>query len=433
MSDAWSEPELLAAAQELGRVGAWALDIATGEMWWSAQTYEIFGRRPEDLTPSAEALQECVHPDDREELQRDVALTVNEGQDFSLRHRVLRPDGAVRYVSARGTLEHAADGAPRRIVGIAVDVTDEVLVEQERDAALRELAASEERYRLLAENAWDVIWTMAVDGTITYVSPSVMRVRGITPEEAAAQTLDQIHTPDSAAKVTDYFGKLYAAMAEGTVPPIYHGEREYYRKDGSIMIGELQVIPQVDATGQVVQILGVTRDISEQRHFEDELNLLAVTDPLTGVWNRRRGEELVSADLAEARRYGPALSLLMLDIDHFKDINDTHGHQIGDRVLVQLTQLLLDNLRTSDVLSRWGGEEFVILMRHCTIDDAVLLAEKLRGLVFDTDFGEAGTVTVSIGAAELTPGEDLESWLRRADIAMYEAKAAGRNAVRAHA
>jgi len=410
-----------------------ALDIATGEMWWSAQTYEIFGRRPEDLTPSAEALQECVHPDDREELQRDVALTVNEGQDFSLRHQVLRPDGAVRYVSARGTLEHAADGAPRRIVGIAVDVTDEVLVEQERDAALRELAASEERYRLLAENAWDVIWTMAVDGTITYVSPSVMRVRGITPEEAAAQTLDQIHTPDSAAKVTDYFGKLYAAMAEGTVPPIYHGEREYYRKDGSIMIGELQVIPQVDATGQVVQILGVTRDISEQRHFEDELNLLAVTDPLTGVWNRRRGEELVSADLAEARRYGPALSLLMLDIDHFKDINDTHGHQIGDRVLVQLTQLLLDNLRTSDVLSRWGGEEFVILMRHCTIDDAVLLAEKLRGLVFDTDFGEAGTVTVSIGAAELTPGEDLESWLRRADIAMYEAKAAGRNAVRAHA
>ncbi len=260
-----------------------------------------------------------------------------------------------------------------------------------------------------------------------------MRVRGITPEEAAAQALDQIHPPDSAAQVTDYFGKLYAAMNEGKVPPIYRGEREYCRNDGSIMIGELQVIPQVDANGQVVQILGVTRDISEQRHFEDELNLLAITDPLIGVWNRRPGEEPFSADLAEARRHGPALSLLMLDIDHFKDVNDTHGHQIGDSVLVQLTQLLLESLRASDVLFRWGGEEFVILMRHCTIADAVLLAEKLRGLVFDTDFGEAETVTVSIGGAELTPGEDLESWMHRADIAMYEAKAAVRNAVRAHA
>ena len=105
--------------------------------------------------------------------------------------------------------------------------------------------------------------------------------------------------------MTEYFTDLYAAIADGTVPPRYHGEQEYYRKDGSIMLGELDVIPQVDADGKVVRILGVTRDISERRAFEEELNRLAVTDPLTGVWNRRQGERLLAADLAEARRYGP--------------------------------------------------------------------------------------------------------------------------------
>jgi diguanylate cyclase (GGDEF)-like protein/PAS domain S-box-containing protein len=303
------------------------------------------------------------------------------------------------------------------------DVTD-------RHEAAARVAESEQRYRLLAENAWDVIWTMAVDGTITYVSPSVERVRGITPEEAAAQSLDQIHPPDSAAQVSEYFSRLYEAMATGEVPPTYHGEREYYRKDGSIMLGELQVIPQVDAAGDVVQILGVTRDITERRFFEQELERLAVTDPLTGVLNRRQGEELFTADMVEARRHGPALSLLMLDIDHFKSVNDTYGHLVGDGVLIEMSRRIVANLRTSDALARWGGEEFVVMMRHCTLDDAMALGEKLRALVADEPFDDVGTVTVSIGAAELRPDDDFGSWIDRADRCMYEAKAAGRNAVR---
>ena len=228
----------------------------------------------------------------------------------------------------------------------------------------------------------------------------------------------------------DAVGRLYAAMASGDALPTFHGIQEYYRRDGSIMTGELQVVPQVDADGSVVQILGVTRDVSERRAFEEELNRLVVTDPLTGAWNRRHGERIFAADLEEARRYGPALSLLLLDIDHFKEINDTHGHQVGDEVLIELTRRVTANLRASDVLVRWGGEEFVILMRHCTLDDARGLAEKIRAMIAEPPFDVAGTVTVSIGAAELGPIDDLSSWLDRADRAMYAAKAAGRNAVR---
>jgi diguanylate cyclase (GGDEF)-like protein len=193
----------------------------------------------------------------------------------------------------------------------------------------------------------------------------------------------------------------------------------------------VQVIPQTDADGNVVRILGVTRDISDRRRLEEELNRLAVTDPLTGVWNRRQGQQLLDSGLAEARRYGTDVSLLMLDIDHFKAINDEHGHQVGDAVLVELCRRLSAHLRPSDALVRWGGEEFVILARHTDLDAATSLAEKLRALVAATPLDGAGTITVSIGVAHLEPSDDVDRWLFRVDQAMYEAKAAGRNAVRA--
>jgi len=307
---------------------------------------------------------------------------------------------------------------------------DQSVPAAEQADMIRRLAESEERYRLLVENAWDVIWTMGVDGSITYISPSVERVRGLTPAEAAAQTIDQIHPPESAARVADYFARLYEAMAIGTVPPTYFGEHEYYRKDGSIMLGELQVIPHVDQQGRVVQILGVTRDISEQRHYEAELSRLAVTDPLTGVWNRRQGEQLFRSDFEGCMGRGPALSLLLLDIDRFKTINDTWGHQTGDRVLIEVARRLSEHLRASDALARWGGEEFVILLRDCNLEAAHVVAEHLRTVIADSPFDVVGTVTASIGVSELLPVDDFADWIDRADRAMYAAKTDGRNAVR---
>jgi diguanylate cyclase (GGDEF)-like protein/PAS domain S-box-containing protein len=297
-----------------------------------------------------------------------------------------------------------------------------------RDAEA-ELRHSEERYRLLAENAWEVIWTMALDTSITYVSSAVERVRGITPEEAMHQKLEQIHPPESAARVAAYYQDLFEAIAAGTEPPIFRGEQEYYRRDGSIMTGELQVIPHVDAEGKVVEILGVTRDISERKMLEAELTRLAVTDPLTGLWNRRQTTNLLSGDLDQAQRHGEALTLLMLDVDRFKSINDTHGHQAGDRVLVEVANRLRDQIRSTDVVGRWGGEEFVILLRYCGLRDAVAAAEKLRQRIAEIPFENLFSVSVSIGAAELHGDDDLQSWLARADAALYEAKRTGRNTI----
>ncbi len=294
-----------------------------------------------------------------------------------------------------------------------------------------ELRRSEQRHRLLAENAYDVIWTMAMDGTVTYVNPAVARVRGITPEEAKHQTIEEINPPESAARVGEYYQRVFAAIEAGTEPPVFRGEMEYYRKDGSIMTGELQVIPHVDADGKVVELIGVTRDISERKMFEGELTRIAATDPVTGVWNRHRGRELLEAETSQASGGQPALSVLMVDIDSFKSINDRFGHQAGDEVLIEVARRLTGAVRSSDMVARWGGEEFVILLRNCALDDAVDRAEKIRRHIGDAVFAGVGTVTASIGAAQLTGDEDVASLIGRADRALYQAKRSGRNMVMA--
>jgi diguanylate cyclase (GGDEF)-like protein len=119
----------------------------------------------------------------------------------------------------------------------------------------------------------------------------------------------------------------------------------------------------------------------------------------------------------------------MLDIDHFKAINDTFGHQAGDHVLIEIASRLRRSLRGNDMVARWGGEEFIVLVRDCALPDAGRLAENIRAAIAEVPFGPMGRITVSIGAAEARDNEDLQSWLSRADQALYRAKRAGRNEV----
>jgi diguanylate cyclase (GGDEF)-like protein/PAS domain S-box-containing protein len=294
-----------------------------------------------------------------------------------------------------------------------------------------ELHHSEERYRLLVEHTWDVVWTTGFDGRITYVSPAVERLRGVSAEETIHETIDTLYPPESAASIRNYFRTVLDAIEHGTKPPAFRLEHEFYRRDGSTVPAEMQVIPHLDEDGQVVELIGVTRDITERRELETELKRLAVTDPLTGVWNRRHGEELLSADLGQAHRDGRSLSLLILDVDHFKAINDTRGHQAGDRVLVEVGQRLMAACRETDMVARWGGEEFVVLLRDCSLEDGLNTADAIRAAIADAPFLDGRRVTVSIGVAAAGPDDDFASWVARADAALYAAKRSGRNNVRA--
>jgi two-component system, cell cycle response regulator len=183
-----------------------------------------------------------------------------------------------------------------------------------------------------------------------------------------------------------------------------------------------------------VTILKFSYQDSLEEQFQQQLYESATRDPLTQAYNKRFFTEQLDKDFSHAARHGLQLSLLMLDVDHFKAINDTHGHPAGDHVLQRMAATLMGSLRTEDAFCRIGGEEFAVIMRDCAEDDAVPLAERLRGLVEKTEFvygGQALPITISIGITGLDAERhpDSAALVADADRCLYEAKRSGRNRV----
>ncbi len=160
-----------------------------------------------------------------------------------------------------------------------------------------------------------------------------------------------------------------------------------------------------------------------------ELEQLAARDKLTGLYNRRKLDESFAVEVSRAARYGRPLSVILLDIDYFKDVNDTHGHPVGDAVLIETSERLREALRTSDIPGRWGGEEFLIICPETNLKTAVQLAERLRQNYAAREFPSAGCLTASFGVAAHHKGRSTEDILLSADEALYLAKNGGRNRV----
>ncbi len=162
-----------------------------------------------------------------------------------------------------------------------------------------------------------------------------------------------------------------------------------------------------------------------------ELEQLAITDRLTGLCNRLKLDQVMATEFARSQRFESGFSLLLLDIDWFKQVNDHHGHQAGDQVLVEMAAILQANTRQFDVVGRWGGEEFLVVACGTTLDGATELAEKLRACVSGFGFTHVGSKTASFGLTSYRPGDTVAAMISRADQALYRAKANGRNRVEA--
>jgi two-component system, cell cycle response regulator len=170
-------------------------------------------------------------------------------------------------------------------------------------------------------------------------------------------------------------------------------------------------------------------DITEMEKEAKTLELLATTDPLTKIYNRLKLNEILMLEIKKSDRYKIPLSIIMLDIDHFKDVNDTYGHDVGDDVLVKLTRTVTANIREVDMFARWGGEEFVIMLPNTDEKGALTTAENLRKVIEEAGFDKAGVVTASFGVSEYQPNLGARELLKRVDDALYEAKRSGRNKV----
>lgn len=357
-----------------------------------------------------------IHPDDRAAVEATIdARSWPEGR-VERRYRFRHGDGGWRWLEDRCHLLPAPPGEVALLVGSLTDVTERMEAEERLGKIARNLPGAVFEYRLAAGGG----------GRFTYADGALHELCGLRPAQMAAGDeafFSALH-PADAARLR--LGRLESSLTGAA----WQGEaRLRHPERGNIWI-ELRATPE-RSEGGADRWYGFLTEITQRKADEARLRRLATTDPLTGLSNRRHFFERGAQELRRAARYRRPLALLMLDIDHFKSVNDRYGHEAGDAVLRDLAERLRAGLRTSDLAGRIGGEEFAVLLPETTAEQAELLAERLRAAIAADPLGPDLGITVSLGVALAVPAseETLDPVLRRADAALYRAKAGGRNQV----
>ena len=283
---------------------------------------------------------------------------------------------------------------------------------------------------LITLNTSDVIWILNVmKNRFTYISPSIFQLRGLTVEEAMKEPLEESMMPESLAlvnqKISDSIGVF---IRDGVQSELNINEIQQPCKNGRVIWIEVTTRYAMNDQGEV-EIIGISRNIDERKQKEKEIEYLSTHDFLTRLYNRSYFEREAEREITRIQRYQAPLSLLMLDIDLFKKINDQFGHLAGDQVLQALSKLVSSLLRSTDVFARYGGEEFIILLPETDLSGATRTAEKIRQTIENATFLQCIKLTISIGVNSYQAGESLDELLRKTDVALYRAKAKGRNCV----
>ena len=293
------------------------------------------------------------------------------------------------------------------------------------------LKESEERLRFVTETTGGALYRLRYDNmSYDYLSPAIERLIGYTPEEIKRmgfKKLVQSITKPAAEEMA--VEDIMKDRMEGKTGE-YRADYLIHHKNGQACWLADHSLPWFDGNDKIVGSVGVLTDITERKRLEESLRVMATIDQLTGVLNRHHFLNLSERELHRSQRYGSPMSLIMIDVDHFKAVNDTHGHAMGDSVLRDLAQTCQNVLRDSYLMGRVGGEEFACCLVECTLERARLAGERLREAVADLkvqDNEATATVTISLGAAQAQKGEELAMLMRRADQALYEAKRSGRN------
>lgn len=299
----------------------------------------------------------------------------------------------------------------------------ELRIERRRAVALAEESRrATEELRLLFDRAPLAVWTLDPNGIVLTWNHASEQTFGWTAAEVTGNFL-----PTVGDGQRQEFFDLASELAQSRLPRVVQRRRR--RKDGASIDIKLAVSPLLDDAGGVRGFLSIAQDVSEEIRLRDELRQAALVDPLTGLLNRRGFEEIAARELARARRHNSKVSAVMFDIDHFKSVNDRYGHAIGDQALAVVARVVLQNLRGTDVGTRWGGEEILVLLPDTDGAGARVVAERIRVAVAAT--GEPGVpaLTISGGVATWEAGEDIKETLSRADQRLYQAKDSGRNCV----
>lgn len=520
-------------AQQIGQMGNWVWEIETGAISWSDEIYRIFGLEPQQFQPSYEAFMQYIHPSDRDQVIERVDAALKKQQDYVIDHRIIKPDGSVRYVHERGAVEFTLDGRPKRMIGTVHDTTDTELARQE-------LQDKEQLISALVEQAPDGIFVANTEGQYIEVNQAGCTMLGYSREEIIGKSIIDLIPAEAiemlqASKQKMLSGKVsidewnlrhkdgYYIPVEVSARILPDGRWQGFVRDISerkkaeeklrqaatffdntteaILItdsnqsiigvnqayteitgyGEAEVLgknPKInqsgrhdsyyyqqlwrqlnetgqwkgeiwnrhkngreypvwenisvvkDNNGDVVNYVSVMTDISSIKEAEDRLAHLAHHDALTGLPNRAALLLNLQHALEHANRKQTKVALLFLDLDRFKLVNDTLGHDFGDELLVTVAGRLKSCVRAEDIVARLGGDEFTIVIEEISRpEDVDLLARKIIQAVcepmvlHDRDLSITTSIGISIYPDDADSVSDL---VKSADAAMYRAKSHGR-------
>ncbi|MEW6067053.1 MAG: CBS domain-containing protein [Nitrospirota bacterium] len=291
------------------------------------------------------------------------------------------------------------------------------------------LIESERKYRTLVEQSSEGIMTIQ-EGVIKFVNPTLIKILSYKEEDIIGKDVLRFLYPDDRELLLENLSKL--SESKGTKSPL---ELRLIQKNGEGIYMEV-LLNSIQYEGNPA-ILATLRDITERKKTEEELKRLIITDDLTGLFNQRYFYIQLTKEIERVKRSIRPLSIFLIDIDKFKDFNDKYGHWEGDYVLKKMGEMLMKNIRDVDMAFRYGGEEFIVVLPETKLEDAMIVAERIKKAVSQAIFypftldGQPDVVknTVSIGVTEFHLDDDIKSFLKRADNAMYQAKKKGRNMV----
>ena len=413
----------LSLSQTYSNIGSWEWDIATGEFVWTDNVYHLLGEQPGASVTFGRFL-ELIHPDDRDRLQDALKATLEHGAPYHVEVRTASGNSAAKWVMSRGDVLRDTDGRPMRMYGIVQDITKRKLAE----AALFD---EKERALVTLASIGDGVITTDTRGVVTFLNPVAEYMTGWKNEQAKHRDLKEIFHIVNELTRRPAPDPVERCLRDGRIVGLAN-HTVLVRPDGREFAIEDSAAPIRNREGETIGVVLVFHDVTKAREMANRLSWQASHDSLTGLYNRVAFEERIRqlVRYPQSPTGRETHTLLYIDLDQFKVVNDVAGHIAGDEVLKQVSGLMQHQVRESDMLARLGGDEFGLVLTQCDIDHAQRVADAihtaLEGFKFTWD-DRVFRVGASIGVLEFRPGEaSLTDLLRAADLACYAAKNAGR-------
>lgn len=396
----------------------WTTDQQGNTIYISSKVEEIYGYTPQEIYEAGEALWfGRIHPDDRERVKEGYAALLKLKKMFDVEYKIQRKDGKWIWLYDRAIATYERNGAIYAS-GIFRDITERKLAEK----AFERLR---HRNELILNSAGEGILGLDLNGNHTFVNPSAARMLGYKVEELIGRSSHTIwhHSKADGNLYPVEECPIHAAYKNGAVR--HRTDEVFWRKDGGSFPVEYTSTPIVE-DGRLAGTVVTFKDITERRRADEALRTLLLIDELTGLYNRRGFLTFAKQQFNIAERMNKGILLLYIDVDDLKWINDTMGHQEGDRALLETTEILKKTFRESDIIARIGGDEFVVLALEVHEGDAEILADRLQKELENRNAKSNLGYKLSISAGIARNGPEnlcsIDELLKRADKLMYEQK-----------